>query len=105
MIFLIHRTIISNELKVTILPLDFSMDVFTQQIKEKLCVLQGLGSTSQIFFSCLFSICAGCFDALNPEKLPSTPTCCEPCELRASCNLPSNMKEITLFHAMIPHEI
>lgn len=52
-----------------------------------------------------FSICEGCFDALNPEKPPPTPTCCQSCDLRSNRNLPSTMKKITLFHAMIPHEI
>lgn len=104
--FFIHCTIIRIYLKVTILPSHSYLKGFTHQIYVKLHVLNnyrelGIMSLRKYFFS----ICAGCFDALNPEKLPHAPTCCESCDLRASCNLPSIMKEITLFHAMIQHEI
>lgn len=39
------------------------------------------------------------------RKTIPDPTCYEPSNLRASHNLHCTMKEITLFHAMIPHEI
>lgn len=64
-------SVIRNHLKVTILPLDFYVEVFIHQIYVKLHFLdnyRGLDILSQKKY--LFSICVGCFDALNPNIPP-----------------------------------
>lgn len=60
-------------------------------------------SGENFFFLCLCRLFWCCFES-RKAGLPS-PSCCEPRDLRASRNLPSTMKEITPFHARIPHEI